>query len=81
MTGRVTLVSGWPQGYVAAAHSALPTLFAAAADEAEPGAYYGPNVLFELKANPRKVSLAKAATNVGNGIRLWQVAERLTDGT
>jgi NAD(P)-dependent dehydrogenase (short-subunit alcohol dehydrogenase family) len=59
-----------------AAHGALPTLFAAAAPEAIPGAYYGPDGLFELKGYPTSVKIPERATQ--DGERLWETAEQLT---
>jgi len=59
-----------------AVHGALPTLFAAAAPEAIPGAYYGPDGLFELKGYPTSVKIPERATQ--DGERLWETAEQLT---
>jgi NAD(P)-dependent dehydrogenase (short-subunit alcohol dehydrogenase family) len=61
-----------------AAHGALPTLFAATSSDANPGAYYGPDGLFELRGFPKEVSIPPAAWNVGDGSRLWETAEHLT---
>jgi NAD(P)-dependent dehydrogenase (short-subunit alcohol dehydrogenase family) len=61
-----------------AAHGALPTLFAAASSDAKPGAYYGPDGLFELKGFPKEISIPSAARIVGDGSRLWETAEHLT---
>ena len=43
------------------AHGGLPTLFAAVADEAVPGGYYGPDGVGELKGHPTAVRLAIGA--------------------
>lgn len=61
-----------------AAHGALPTLFAAAASQAVPGEYYGPDGLFELKGYPRSVLIPTKAQNSDDAERLWSEAERLT---
>lgn len=61
-----------------AAHGALPTLFAAVADEAVPGGYYGPDGIGELKGHPRAVRLAKGAMDLAVAKRLWSESERLT---
>jgi NAD(P)-dependent dehydrogenase (short-subunit alcohol dehydrogenase family) len=61
-----------------AAHGALPTLFAATSSEAKPGAYYGPDGLFELKGFPKEVAIPSAAMDAGTGNRLWETAEQLT---
>jgi len=62
-----------------AAHGALPTLFAATSGDAISGAYYGPDGLFELKGFPTAVAIPVRATNVEDGARLWETAERLTN--
>ena len=61
-----------------AAHGALPTLYAAVAPEAQPGGYYGPDSMFEMKGNPVAVSIAKAAQDPAVAKRLWTVTEELT---
>ena len=62
-----------------AAHGALPTLFAAAAPQAVPGGYYGPDGLFELKGYPKAVHIPTRAQNPHDAERLWNQAERLTE--
>ena len=61
-----------------AAHGALPTLFAAVAEEAVPGGYYGPDGIGELKGHPTAVRLAKGAMDPAVARRLWRESERLT---
>jgi NAD(P)-dependent dehydrogenase (short-subunit alcohol dehydrogenase family) len=61
-----------------AAHGALPTLFAAAAPQAEPGNYYGPDGLFELKGHPKAVVIPSRAQDPKDAERLWSEAEKLT---
>jgi NAD(P)-dependent dehydrogenase (short-subunit alcohol dehydrogenase family) len=60
---------------------ALPTLFAATAPEAEPGGYYGPDGLFELKGFPTTVKIPARAQDPDTARRLWGEAERLTGVT
>lgn len=62
-----------------AAHGALPTLFAAAAPEAEPGGYYGPDRMMQLKGHPVAVSIAKAAMDSDTATRLWRETESLVN--
>lgn len=64
-----------------AAHGALPTLFAAAAPEAQPGGYYGPDGLFELKGYPIMVPVPAKAQDPATAKRLWREAEQLTGTT
>ena len=61
-----------------AAHGALPTLFAAAAPEAVPGGYYGPDGIGELKGFPKAVRPAQRALDPAVAKRLWAESERLT---
>lgn len=61
-----------------AAHGALPTLFAAVAPEAEPGGYYGPDGLLELKGHPKTVLIPTRAQDPRDAERLWGEAESLT---
>jgi NAD(P)-dependent dehydrogenase (short-subunit alcohol dehydrogenase family) len=64
-----------------AAQGALPQLFAATAPDAENGAYYGPDGLFEQKGYPERVSSNKRSNNIDDARRLWQVSEQLTGVT
>jgi len=61
-----------------AAMGALPTLYAATAHEAEPGAFYGPDGLGELRGHPRRVDSSRAAKDEAVAARLWTAAEGLT---
>jgi NAD(P)-dependent dehydrogenase (short-subunit alcohol dehydrogenase family) len=61
-----------------AAQGALPTLYAAAAPQAAPGGYYGPDGLFQLIGDPVAVPIPKIAQDAEVGKRLWQESERLT---
>ncbi len=60
------------------AAGALPQLFAATSPNAKPGAYYGPDGLFELVGAPKEVRGPKAAYDTAVARRLWDVSERLT---
>ena len=64
-----------------AAHGALPTLYAAVAEEAEAGGYYGPDGIAELKGYPTSLPVPKAALDEGVAKRLWAESERLTHVT
>jgi NAD(P)-dependent dehydrogenase (short-subunit alcohol dehydrogenase family) len=61
-----------------AAHGALPTLYAAVAEEAVAGGYYGPDGIAELKGYPTSARVPKAALNETVAKRLWLESERLT---
>jgi NAD(P)-dependent dehydrogenase (short-subunit alcohol dehydrogenase family) len=63
-----------------AVHGALPTLFAAAAPQAVPGGYYGPDGLFELKGYPKTVLISSRVQDPKCAERLWSEAESLTGG-
>jgi NAD(P)-dependent dehydrogenase (short-subunit alcohol dehydrogenase family) len=64
-----------------AAHGALPTLYAAVAEEAVAGGYYGPDGIGELKGYPTAVPVPKAALDETVAKRLWVESERLTGVT
>jgi NAD(P)-dependent dehydrogenase (short-subunit alcohol dehydrogenase family) len=64
-----------------AAYGALPTLFAAAAPQALPGEYYGPDGLLELKGYPKAVPIPSRAQDPKDAERLWSEAESLTGVT
>jgi len=64
-----------------ARHGALPTLFAAVSPTAEPGGYYGPDGLFQLKGAPTAAKIPAAAKDQAVAKRLWEQAERLTGAT
>jgi NAD(P)-dependent dehydrogenase (short-subunit alcohol dehydrogenase family) len=61
-----------------AAHGALPTLYAAVAEEAVPGGYYGPDGFAELKGYPTAAQVPKSALDETVSKRLWSESERLT---
>ncbi|KRA97960.1 short-chain dehydrogenase [Devosia sp. Root685] len=60
-----------------AAQGALPTLFAATAEDAAPGAYYGPHALSETRGYPALSKIPDRATDPSVARRLWQVSEQL----
>ena len=61
-----------------AAAGALPTLFAAAAPEAVPGGYYGPNGWSEFKGAVSPANVYPQAKNEVVARKLWEVSEQLT---
>lgn len=60
-----------------AAQGALPTLYAATAPAAVPGAYYGPHALSETRGYPVLSKVPERATDHAAAQRLWQVSEQL----
>jgi NAD(P)-dependent dehydrogenase (short-subunit alcohol dehydrogenase family) len=61
-----------------AAQGALPLLYAATAPEAEGGAYYGPDGIWELYGYPTRADIAAHAKDATTAQRLWSVSETLT---
>jgi NAD(P)-dependent dehydrogenase (short-subunit alcohol dehydrogenase family) len=57
---------------------ALPTLFAATAEEVRGGDYIGPGGLFETRGAPVKVKSNAASHDEAVARRLWEVSEELT---
>jgi NAD(P)-dependent dehydrogenase (short-subunit alcohol dehydrogenase family) len=60
---------------------ARPTLYAATADDARPGGYYGPRGFLELGGPPAPARVARAARNEVVAQRLWEVSESMTGVT
>lgn len=60
-----------------AAQGALPTLYAATAPDARPGAYYGPDRLGETRGHPALSKVPAPANDRAVSERLWQVSEQL----
>ena len=58
--------------------AALPTLFAATAADAVPGAYYGPKGLLEVRGQVGVATTPTAALDVAMARRLWDESEKLT---
>ena len=63
--------------FQSAAMGALPQLFAATAPEAEPGGFYGPGGLGNLKGYPKACRIAPAALDTAACARLWNRSEEL----
>lgn len=61
-----------------AAMGALPTLYAATAEEVRGGDYVGPDGFFETTGHPKKTTSSARARDVEAARRLWEVSERLT---
>jgi len=66
--------------FQSAAMGALPQLFAATAPEAQPGGFYGPNGLGNLKGYPKACRIAPAAFDAESCSRLWSISEELSGG-
>lgn len=60
-----------------AAQGALPTLYAATAPAAAPGAYYGPHAFGETRGYPALSRVPERAADAAVAQRLWQVSEQL----
>lgn len=60
------------------AQGALPSLYAATADNVAGGDYYGPGGFYEMKGYPKKVKSVQASHDADVAARLWQVSEELT---
>ena len=63
-----------------AAMGALPQLYAATAPNAEPGGFYGPGGLGNLKGYPKACRLAPAARDAAACEQLWAVSAELCQG-
>jgi NAD(P)-dependent dehydrogenase (short-subunit alcohol dehydrogenase family) len=61
-----------------AADGALPTLYAATAEQAAGGGYYGPDGVLELKGSPAPAKIMPQALRRDDAARLWQESARLT---
>ena len=57
---------------------ALPTLYAATAEEVQGGEYVGPGGFMEMRGYPKKVQSNPASRNESVAARLWEVSEELT---
>lgn len=58
--------------------AALPTLFAATAADAVPGAYYGPKGVMEVRGRVGVATTPKAALDIALARRLWDQSEKLS---
>ena len=63
--------------FQSAAMGALPQLFSATAPDAEPGGFYGPGCLGNLKGYPKACRIAPAALDAAACNQLWEVSEEL----
>ena len=63
-----------------AAMGALPQLYAATAPNAEPGGFYGPGGLGNLKGYPKACRLAPAARDAAACEQLWAMSAELCQG-
>lgn len=61
-----------------AAAGALPTIYAAAAPEAEAGGFYGPGGFGEMKGAPKPAVIKRAGRDMAAARTLWEVTERIT---
>ena len=61
-----------------AADGTLPQLFAATAPGAEPGGYYGPDGMMEMRGSPAPARFPPRALDRDAASRLWQISEQLT---
>jgi NAD(P)-dependent dehydrogenase (short-subunit alcohol dehydrogenase family) len=57
---------------------ALPTLYAATADEVHGGAYYGPDGMMQMRGYPKAVASTEAARDADMARKLWVLSENLT---
>ena len=55
-----------------------PTVLCAAGNEAEPGKYYGPTGMFELRGPVGECKLAAHARDDEAAAKLWALSEELT---
>jgi NAD(P)-dependent dehydrogenase (short-subunit alcohol dehydrogenase family) len=61
-----------------AADGAWPTLQAATAPDARPGAYYGPDGAFELRGKSTEAKISARARDAAAAGRLWDISSQLT---
>jgi hypothetical protein len=57
---------------------ALPTLYAATAEDVTGSEYFGPSGLFELSGYPEKVESNSSSKNVDDAATLWKLSEEMT---
>jgi NAD(P)-dependent dehydrogenase (short-subunit alcohol dehydrogenase family) len=60
---------------------ARPQLYAASMPDVEPGDYFGPSGMFELRGDPERVDMTAAARDDAAAGLLWTVSEELTGVT
>jgi NAD(P)-dependent dehydrogenase (short-subunit alcohol dehydrogenase family) len=57
---------------------ALPTLYAATAEDVSGGDYYGPSGFMEVRGYPRKVASSPTSHDIDLAKGIWEVSEKLT---
>lgn len=57
---------------------ALPSLYAATADDVNSGDYIGPGGFQQMRGYPKKVGCRKQARSLGRAAKLWEISEKLT---
>lgn len=62
-----------------ASHGAWPSLYAATAEEAIGGTYYGPSRIREMRGYPTIAKIAPQAMDVKVASKLWEESEKLTN--
>ncbi|OPJ65661.1 oxidoreductase [Clostridium chromiireducens] len=62
-----------------AAHGAWPSLYAATAENATGGTYYGPSKMNETRGYPKIAKIAPQAMDVEVASKLWEESEKLTN--
>lgn len=60
-----------------ASAGAIPEVLAAAGNEAENGAYYGPTKFADMRGPVGESNISDAARNVQDGAKLWELSEQL----
>ena len=60
---------------------ALPTLYAATANDVQGGQYFGPSGLAELGGHPFRVESNAQSHDLATARRLWAVSEAVTETT
>ena len=58
-------------------NGAIPTVLAAAGEEAEPGGYYGPQSLGEARGRVGDAAISRRARDEAAAARLWEASEEL----
>jgi NAD(P)-dependent dehydrogenase (short-subunit alcohol dehydrogenase family) len=78
---RFSRVLQWLSSFLAMTplQGALPTLYAATAPDAQPGGYYGPDGIAQIRGYPALVRASKAARDASVAQRLWAVSEELVN--
>lgn len=59
------------------AMGALPSLYAATVPDVEPGGFYGPDAIFEMRGHPKRVQSSARSKDETVASELWSLSERL----